>query len=99
MNGRPRYRPDSRPPRIKSGDRNDRALGVALSVLVSAWATAAGAASLPDGFVYLRDADPSIVQDIRYAAAHNFVGRPIDGYQAGECVLTREAAAGLTTVQ
>ncbi len=52
----------------------------------------------PD-FVRLREVDPSILQDIRYAGAHNFVGRPIRGYMAPECVLTREAAHALADAQ
>jgi D-alanyl-D-alanine dipeptidase len=55
--------------------------------------------SLPRGFVYLRDIDPTIVQDIRYAGSHNFVGRPIRGYRAAECILSERAATALTTVQ
>ena len=54
---------------------------------------------LPEGFVFLRDRDPGILQDIRYAGQHNFVGRPIDGYQAGECVLTTPAADRLAKLQ
>jgi zinc D-Ala-D-Ala dipeptidase len=54
---------------------------------------------LPAGFVYLRDADASIVQDMRYAADNNFVGRPLPGYQAGECVLRRDVAMALSKVQ
>ena len=54
--------------------------------------------SLPDDFVYLRDIEPRIVQDIRYAGSHNFVGRPIDGYGAAECLLTRAAAERLAGV-
>ena len=54
---------------------------------------------LPAGFVYLRDVDPTIAQDIRYASADHFVGRPLAGYEAGECVLRREAAAALKEVQ
>jgi zinc D-Ala-D-Ala dipeptidase len=50
-------------------------------------------------FVCLKSIDPSIQQDIRYAASHNFVGRPIAGYQAAECILTRPAAQALTKVQ
>jgi zinc D-Ala-D-Ala dipeptidase len=42
---------------------------------------------LPAGFIHLRDIDPSIIQDIRYATAANFTGRPVDGYEAGECIL------------
>ena len=55
--------------------------------------------SLPKGFVYLRDIDPTIVQDIRYAGSHNFVGRPIKGYRAAECILSERAATALKTVQ
>ncbi len=56
-------------------------------------------AEIPDGFVYLSDIDPSIIQDIRYFGRHNFVGRRIDGYDAPECILTREAARALSKVQ
>jgi D-alanyl-D-alanine dipeptidase len=55
--------------------------------------------ALPKGFVYLRDTDPTIVQDIRYAGSHNFVGRPIGGYLAPECVLSASAANALRAVQ
>src|SRR5450755_1069564 len=55
--------------------------------------------ALPKGFVYLRDIDPTIVQDIRYAGSHNFVGRPIRGYLAAECILSVSAANALETVQ
>jgi D-alanyl-D-alanine dipeptidase len=34
--------------------------------------------ALPEGFVYLRDIDPTIVQDIRYATSDNFVGRRLE---------------------
>src|ERR1700688_757541 len=54
---------------------------------------------LPKDFVYLRDIDPTIVQDIRYAGSHNFVGRPIRGYLAAECILSVSAANALETVQ
>ena len=57
------------------------------------------ATALPRGFVYLRDIDPTIVQDIRYAGSHNFVGRPIKGYLAAECILSVSAAKALETVQ
>jgi len=75
-----------------------------------AWAAAAaGAAStlgqvvaegaVPAGFAYLRDIDPTIAQDIRYAGSDNLVGRPLAGYDAAECVLRRDAAAALQRVQ
>lgn len=55
--------------------------------------------SLPGGFVYLRDVDPSIVQDIRYAGINNFVGRRLSGYDAAECVVKQQVAAALVKVQ
>jgi len=54
---------------------------------------------LPKGFVYLREIDPTIVQDIRYAGSHNFIGRPIRGYLAAECILSDRAANALKTAQ
>ncbi|MBN9332785.1 M15 family metallopeptidase [Devosia sp.] len=56
---------------------------------------ALGAETLPVGFVYLRDIAPKIRQDMRYAGHHNFVGRPIAGYEEAECILTRVAAEAL----
>ena len=57
------------------------------------------AAALPLDFVYLRNVDPTIRQDMRYAGSHNFIGRPVAGYKAAECILTRKAALALRTVQ
>ncbi len=56
--------------------------------------------AFPSGdFVYLRDIDSTIIQDIRYASGHNFIGHPIKGYNASECILTRPAALALAQVQ
>jgi D-alanyl-D-alanine dipeptidase len=70
-------------------------------LVVMTWLSVPAAAdsALPEGFVYLRDIDPTIVQDIRYAGSHNFVGRPINGYLAAECILTAQAANALETAQ
>jgi D-alanyl-D-alanine dipeptidase len=59
----------------------------------------AAAASLPAGLVYLRDVDPSIAQDMRYAGLNNFTGRALPGYDAAECVLRRAVAEALARVQ
>jgi D-alanyl-D-alanine dipeptidase len=64
-----------------------------------ALASPAGAQSLPGGFVFLRDVDPSILQDIRYAGANNFVGRRLSGYEAAECVVKREVGLALKRAQ
>lgn len=68
--------------------------GMAITTISSA-----SAQSLPGGFVYLRDVDPGIIQDIRYATPNNFVGRPLAGYDAGECVVRREVGLRLKAVQ
>jgi D-alanyl-D-alanine dipeptidase len=57
------------------------------------------ARALPDSFVYLRDIDPTVIQDIRYAGANNFVGRPLAGYGAAECVVKREVGLKLKAIQ
>ncbi|CAN5211119.1 M15 family metallopeptidase [soil metagenome] len=55
--------------------------------------------NLPNGFVYLRDIDPSIQQDMRYAGYHNFIGHPLPGYQANTCILTKVTALTLKQIQ
>lgn len=56
-------------------------------------------ADLPKGFVYLKDVDATILQEMRYAGNHNFVGRPIKNYEAATCILTTEAALALKNIQ
>ena len=53
---------------------------------------------LPAGFVRLSAIAPQIEQDIRYFGSHNFVGRPIAGYDTAECILTQQAADALVAV-
>ena len=53
-------------------------------------------ASLPDGFVYLRDHVPDLIESMDYAGPDNFLGRKVTGYQRGVAVLTRAAAQALT---
>jgi D-alanyl-D-alanine dipeptidase len=72
--------------------------GFSLIVMLLPASALAGSA-LPGGLVYLRDVDPTIVQDIRYAGSHNFVGRPIRGYLAAECMLSAPAANALAAAQ
>ena len=55
--------------------------------------------TLPEGFVYLRDIDPTIIQEARYALSHNFVGRPIPGYDAPVIIVTDAVALALKAVQ
>ena len=71
-----------------------------LALVAALLASAAVAQNtVPDGFVWLKDVDPTIEQDIRYYGSHNFLGRPVAGYEAPECILTREAAEALMAIQ
>ena len=71
----------------------------AVALLLACAPAAAARDALPAGLVYLRDIDASIVQDMRYAGADNFVGHPLPGYRAAECVLRRDVANALKHVQ
>lgn len=55
--------------------------------------------ALANGFVYLKDIDPSIKQDMRYAGFHNMIGRPLNGYFKQTCILSSETASKLRIVQ
>lgn len=68
-------------------------------LLLALGAAPAPKSTLPPGFVYLSDVAPTVVEDIRYATAHNFVGTPIAGYDAPKCVLTVQAARALAGVE
>ncbi|MFF5428371.1 MULTISPECIES: M15 family metallopeptidase [unclassified Streptomyces] len=53
----------------------------------------------PSGFVALDAVDRTILQEMRYTTAHNFVGEPVDGYRQPVCLLTRPAAEALHRAQ
>lgn len=53
----------------------------------------------PPEFVDAATVIPGLVVEMRYAGPHNFVGRPIDGYERPICLLTRRAAEALAKVQ
>jgi zinc D-Ala-D-Ala dipeptidase len=72
---------------------------IVIVLVVVASASPATAETLPGNFVFLRDIDPSIIQDIRYAGSNNFVGRPLRGYEAGECLVMRDVGLALKYIQ
>ncbi|MET3838784.1 M15 family metallopeptidase [Bradyrhizobium sp. OAE829] len=74
-------------------------LAIGLTGLGLSGPQTAKAQGLPGGFVYLRDIDPSIIQDMRYATSNNFVGKPLRGYDAAECVVKREVGLALKNIQ
>ena len=61
-------------------------------------ATQAAAQERPASFVDASTVVPGLVVDMRYAGSHNFVGRPIEGYEAPHCLLTQSAADALAEV-
>lgn len=65
---------------------------LALLLAGPAWA-------LPEGFVYVDEAVPGAVVELRYRSTDNFVGRPIDGYLGNRAILSRPAAAALARMQ
>lgn len=72
---------------------------LALLLIAAITATPCAGEDMATGFVYLRDVDPTILQDMRYAGPDNFTGHAVPGYDAPECVLVREAADALKAVQ
>ncbi|VAW23896.1 D-alanyl-D-alanine dipeptidase [hydrothermal vent metagenome] len=54
---------------------------------------------LPEGFVYIKMVIPTIELEIRYAGNHNFIGKPIEGYNAPKAIITVEAANMLKKIQ
>jgi D-alanyl-D-alanine dipeptidase len=76
--------------------------GVTTSILLAASVTASVACAgetKPAEFVDATGVVPGLVVDMRYAGPSNFVGRPIDGYEAPVCFLTRQAAEALAEAQ
>jgi zinc D-Ala-D-Ala dipeptidase len=57
------------------------------------------AAEPPPGFIRLADLALGVIQEMRYAGADNFTGRPVPGYGAPQCWLRADAARGLAAAQ
>ena len=71
---------------------------LALAGLTLALATGAFAQPRPRSFVDAATVVPDLIVEMRYFGSHNFVGKPIDGYDKPVCLLTRQAAAALAEV-
>lgn len=57
------------------------------------------AARLPDGFVYVDEMVPGLFVDLKYSTSDNFLGEPVDGYEAPRVIAAAPAAAALHAVQ
>lgn len=81
---------------------------MAVALALFAWAPSAFAADPPvvsdaatmeqAGMVDIRSLVPDMSQAIAYAGSDNFVGAPVDGYEAPRCWLKRDAAEALARV-
>lgn len=81
-----------------------RVLAAAAATLLAVTAAAPAAQAKPEPkapgeFVSLRSVDPTIIQEMRYPTAHDFMGEPVDGYRRPLCILTRPAAQALHRAQ
>lgn len=52
-----------------------------------------------DGFVYADELIPDLYVDLKYCTADNFLGEPVDGYEAPRVIATELAAHALRAVQ
>jgi len=76
-----------------------KTIGYSLAAaLLASVSQAALAQERPAAFVDAAAAVPGLIVDARYAGSHNFVGRPIAGYEAARCLLAQPAAAALAEV-
>lgn len=62
-------------------------------------ASCAHAAPGREAFTDIKALAPTAIVDARYVGRDNFVGQPIDGYDANKCLLTHETAAALAAAQ
>jgi D-alanyl-D-alanine dipeptidase len=69
-----------------------------VAALVGTLIAPAVAQERPASFVDAATVVPGLIVDARYAGSHNFVGRPIDGYEAARCFLSSAAANALAAV-
>ena len=69
-----------------------------IAIVTAGFSISASAQDRPAAFVDAASVVPGLIVDARYASLHNFVGRPIDGYEAPRCFLTKPAAEALAQV-
>ena len=49
-----------------------------------------------EGFVYVKNIIPDLIEDLRYFTTNNFMGEKADGYEANYAILSKEAATALS---
>ncbi|MGX1754956.1 M15 family metallopeptidase [Sphingobacterium sp. NPDC055346] len=68
---------------------------LALSLLFSC----ATQREIPNSFVNLKEQIPNLEIDLRYYGSHNFLGRPVKGYEANKVFISKDAASALVQIQ
>lgn len=61
--------------------------------------TSPAGSHLPEGFVYVDELVEGLLVDLKYCRADNFLGEPVDGYEARKVIATEPAARALDGVQ
>ena len=69
-----------------------------IAAILALFASCSQKDTAPKGFVYLAEAVPDAILEIRYYSTYNFVGDRIDGYEKPVALLTKEAAEALKAV-
>lgn len=70
-----------------------------LGMLAETVSASEGINTMHEGFVDVSVAVSGVIAEPRYAGSDNFVGAPVDGYDAQKVVVSREVAAALAGVQ
>lgn len=66
---------------------------------MAAATTTATPGQLPEGFVDLKEVDPTILHSLRYINEENFTGVPVPGYNTSRVIVTNVLAQKLKTIQ
>ncbi|MBQ49901.1 MAG: D-alanyl-D-alanine dipeptidase [Zetaproteobacteria bacterium] len=69
-----------------------------VAILLNLLWTPLGYGAVPESFVDIKKIAPKVIVEARYHINHNFIGRPIKGYKANKCYLTKQAAHALKKV-
>lgn len=59
----------------------------------------ARADQLPEGFTKIKQSIPDAIIDLRYSGTDNFLGRVVNGYKDGNCIISVPAAQALSKVE
>ena len=78
--------------------KNGLFLLIAATVMLAVSSCRTDCADTPPGFVYLAEAVPDAILEVRYYSTYNFIGDRIRGYERPTPMLTVEAAEALKAV-